>query len=335
MSNATAKGGVGTPPPHRNARDVVADRAVYAAVRVVIQVFRTLPAPLARWLGRQLGEWAWRVLRRKRREMLRHMDLAFREEFSRAQKEIWVRKHFEHLGLFVAEFSRLSLLTPDNVDALCDLSEIKVFEEWLAKLPGKGLLAVPAHHGNWELCGFAVALKGYALKSVARPLDNPFVNELVDGIRERSGNEIVHKYQVLWKLKKMLDHGAIVTMSVDQNGGTSGLFVPLFGVSASTVASPADLHLASGVPIMVASLNRQADGVRHKFHVWDVIECHKSAHHEADRMAVLTRINRAYEKAIRAYPEQWLWGHRRWRTRPPGEVLEPDGLPPRAGVEKR
>lgn len=319
---------MGTAPPTRKPRDFAADRAADAALRLLILFFQTLPGPAARWLGRQLGLLGWRLMKRKRKQLLRHMDLAFRGEFSRAQQEAWVRGNFEHLGLFAAEIARLALYTKDNIGELCDLSETRRFDEMLAR--GKGLLVVPAHHGNWELCGYSVSLLGYPLLSVARPLDNPLVNELVDGIRRRSGNEIIHKYQVLWTLKKQLDKGRIVTMSVDQNGGVAGIFVPLFGTLASTVASPAELALASGAPIVVATLNRLPDGVRHKFHVWDVIEWQKTGDHDADRYALLTRINQAYEKAIRAYPEQWLWGHQRWKTRPPGEVSGSDGLPPRA-----
>lgn len=322
-------GGMGTAPPNRGPRDLATDRAVGALVRLLILFFQALPAPAARWTGRQLGLLAWRLMKRKRKQMLRHMDLAFRGEFTREQQEKWVRGNFEHVGLFIAEFARMPLLSKEDIRELCDLTEVKVFDELLAKHGGRGLMVTPAHHGNWELNGYAVSYAGYPLLSVARPLDNPYLNEIVDGIRERCGNEIIHKYQVLWALKKQLDRGRIVTMSVDQNGGTSGIFVPLFGTLASTVASPAELALASGAPVVVATLNRLPDGVHHKFHVWDVIEFQKSGGHEADRRALLTRINQAYEKSIRAYPEQWLWGHQRWKTRPPGEKPGPDGLPPR------
>ncbi|MCW8130333.1 MAG: lysophospholipid acyltransferase family protein [Planctomycetota bacterium] len=321
-------GGMGTARPDRGPRDLATDRAE-ALVRLLMLFFQALPAPAARWVGRQLGLLAWRLMKRKRKQMLRHMDLAFRGEFSRDQHEAWVRGHFEHIGLFVVEFARLPLHSKETIGEFCDLAEVARFDGLLAKGNGRGLMIVPAHHGNWELCGYAVSLLGYPLLSVARPLDNPLLNELVDGVRERAGNEIIHKWQVLWTLKKQLDRGRIVTMSVDQNGGVAGTFVPLFGTLASTVASPAELALASRAPVVVATLNRLADGVRHKFHVWDVIECEKTGDHEADRRALLTRINQAYERAIRAYPEQWLWGHQRWKARPPGEVPGPDGLPPR------
>ena len=177
---------------------------------------------------------------------------------------------------------------------------------------------MPAHHGNWELCGYAVSLKGYPLQSVARPMDNPLLDELITAHRERSGNKIIQKWKVLWKLKKLLDQGGIITMSIDQNGGLGGLFVPCFKTLASTVTSPAELHLATGVPIIVTTLNRKPDKIHHVLRVWDVIEHPRTDDHLADVRAIITRINAAVEKAVRAYPEQWLWVHKRWKTRPAG-----------------
>jgi len=313
--------------PKRKPRDPFWDARVAAAVSVVIELLNLLPDSVARALGRAAGALVWRIDKRHRRQILQHMDLAFRDEKTREEKERLCRAYFDHMGLAVMEFARMRKLTKENVDAVIDLSELKRFDELLAR--GKGLLCVPAHHGNWELCGYAVALKGYPLKSVARPLDNEPLNDLITAMRERSGNEIVQKWKVLWKLKKLLDHGGIVTMSIDQNGGVAGLFVPFFNVLASTVTSPAELHLLTGVPIVVATLNRKPDGIRHALHVWDVIEHPKSGDHDADVRAVITRINAAVEKSIREFPEQWLWVHKRWKSRPEGEVPGMDGLPPR------
>lgn len=313
--------------PKRKARDPFWDSRTCAAVSALILFLNVLPASAARAFGRFVGRCLWKFNRRHRARVLRHMDLAFRNEKTQEEKERICIRFFEHMGLAAIEFARLGQLTKENLEQTVDLTEAKKFDELLAK--GKGLLCVPAHHGNWELSGYAVALKGYPIKSVARPLDNPLINDLVMNLRERSGNEIIQKWKALWKLKKLLDHGNIVTMSIDQNGGVAGLFVPMFGVPASTVTSPADLHLATGSPIIVATTNRCADGVRHVLRVWDIIEHKPGDDYAADVRAIITRINAAVERAVREYPEQWLWIHQRWKTRPPGEVLGADGLPPK------
>jgi len=331
MASPTAhrpgKTGLGTAAPDRGPRNPVTDRAAYAFARLFLLLFRHLPGGVARWIGRRMGDAVFICSPRYRRQMIHHMDIAYRHEKIREEKQRICRLNFQHLGLFLVEFSRMRWLTRENAHEYIDLSQLKVLEEMLAK--GRGLIAVPGHLGNWEMCGYVVSLFGYPLKSVARPLDNPLLNEMVDRIRETSGNTIIHKWQILWKLKKLLDQKGIVTMSVDQNGGVSGLFAPLFGILSSTISSPAELHLATRAPIVVATLNRLPDGVHHVFNIWDVIEFKKTGDYDADRLAIVTRINAAYEKAIRKYPEQWLWVHRRWKTRPKGEMPGPDGLPPK------
>ena len=315
-----------TKAPKRKTRNPLADRIAHAFVRALVLFLNAIPAGLARWIGRTFGKLAYCCDKRHRRQVLTNMEIAFRGEKSAAEKDLLCRRFFEHMGLAAVEFARLSRLTRANVEQLVDLSELRSFDAIIAKK--KGLLCVPAHHGNWELCGYSVALMGYPIRSVARPLDNPLLNDMILEMRQRSGHVIIEKWKVLWKLKKMLDMGEIVTMSVDQNGGTSGQFVPFFGSLASTAASPADLQVVTGTPIIVCTLNRKPDGIRHEFKVWEVIEHQATGDHAADVRVILTRINAAVERAIRAYPEQWLWMHKRWKTRPPGETQGPDGLPP-------
>ncbi|MCY3018002.1 MAG: lysophospholipid acyltransferase family protein [Planctomycetota bacterium] len=318
--------------PKRQPRNPFWDSRVCALVSALIAILNVLPGRVARWCGRTAAAMAWLLDRKHRQQVLTHMDIAFRGTMPRAEKEALCRRWFEHIGLGLVEFARMRQLTRENVDQLADFTELKKFDELLAR--GKGLLCVPAHHGNWELCGYAVSLKGYPLQSVARPMDNPFLDELITAHRERSGNTIIQKWKVLWKLKKLLDKGGIVTMSIDQNGGVAGLFVPCFSTLASTVTSPAELHLATRVPIIVATLNRKPDKIHHVLRVWDVIEYPSSGDHDADVKAVITRINAAVERAVREYPEQWLWVHKRWKTRPPGEAPGPDGLPPEVKIAK-
>ncbi|MCK6470961.1 MAG: lysophospholipid acyltransferase family protein [Planctomycetes bacterium] len=323
-------GGMGTAPPERAERNAFADALGAIGARLLLGFFRVLPGPVARAVARAVAALAYTLLGRKRRQMVSHMTIAFRDGMTQEEKLRWARGCFRHLALSTVEFARMTKLRKETLEQIVDLSEAKVFDELLAKGKGRGLLSVPAHHGNWELLGYAMALKGYPLISVARPLDNPKMNELVLGIRTAGGNRIIDKWQVLWKLKKEIDKGSIATMSIDQNGGTGGQFIPLFGTLASTVSSPADLYLAAKVPLVVCTLNRLSDGVRHKMHVWDVIEYEeRSGSYEERRDQLLLRINAAYEKAIRTYPDQWLWGHKRWKTRPLGEKPGPDGLPPR------
>src|SRR4051812_14022785 len=171
MNEAAAPVPVKSLAPKRKPRDPFLDSRVHALAELLILILNILPAGAARGLGRLAGWLGWQLDGRHRKQVLRHMDIAFRGEKSRAEKEELCRRYFEHTGLAVIEFARLNKVTRENVDELVDLAELKKFDELLAR--GRGLLCVPAHHGNWELCGYSVSLKGYPLKSVARPLDNP------------------------------------------------------------------------------------------------------------------------------------------------------------------
>jgi KDO2-lipid IV(A) lauroyltransferase len=304
-------------------------RAEYAVARLILLTFRHLPGGLARALAHALAELGWRLLPGKRREMLRHMDLAFRDGTPREKKLAWARANFHHLALMVVEFCRMHHLRKENLAELCDMTQLQVIFDLLKK--GRGIIGVPGHIGNWELLGYAAALLGAPMRPIVRPLDNPLVNDLVDEVRETSGIQMIRKWQALWKLKRVLAENNVISLAIDQNGGNTGIFVPLFGVLASTIPSPAVMHFNTRAPIVVATLNRLPDGVRHRFHVWDVIEDFpRTGNPKADRYAVIRRINQALEKAILAFPDQWLWGHRRWKTRPEGEMPGPDGLPPPA-----
>ncbi len=328
-------GGLGTAAPKRKPRNPVLDWTACLLVRGVIVFFRVLPRSLSLAAGRGLGLTMWALSRRYRRQVVRHMDIAFRGEFTKAQKRRWCRLNFMHIGQSLAEFARLPALNRENMKELVDLTGGEKLKAAIArgKEKGKGVICMMAHHGNWELGGYVLALAGYPLEAVVRPLDNPRLNVMINRMREACGNHLIEKWQVLWKLKKLLDKGKLVALSIDQNGGVGGLFTPVFGTWASTVTSPAQLHVVSGAPIVVATVNRQPDGVRHTLTVWEVIEHSRTEDLDADLEAILRRINAAYEKAIRAYPEQWLWAHKRWKTRPPGETPGPDGLPPRANVD--
>lgn len=313
--------------PESRPRNPFWDSRAAAAAALAQTVLNALPEALACWIGKTLGRWVCRLDGKHRRRVLRNMDVAFREELPRAEKERLCQAYFEHLGLAIVEIARFERLDRAALDARFDLSELSQLDALLAR--GKGVICVPAHHGNWELCAYAAGLAGRPLKLVVRPLANPALDAFLTAQRERSGNEVIRKWKVLWKLKKLLDSGAAVVLTNDQNGGTQGIFVPFFKTLASTLTSPAELHLATGAPLAVVTLNRQKNERHHRLHVWAVIEHARTRDHNADVVTVTRRINDAFETAIRTYPEQWLWVHPRWKTRPPGEPAGPDGLPPR------
>ena len=181
---------------------------------------------------------------------------------------------------------------------------------------GRALL-LTAHLGNWELLTVACRLTSYRLSVVQRPLDAPWLDRLATGLRERSHVELIDKRAALRPVLRALAAGGMVGILLDQNAARrEGVFVPFFGYPASTSRSVAVLALRTGTPIVPAFIRRE-DGGRHRVTVGPPLPAPVTGDLE-DAVAVLTaRCTEAIETAIRRNPEQWLWMHDRWRTRPP------------------
>ena len=182
---------------------------------------------------------------------------------------------------------------------------------------GRALL-LTAHLGNWELLPVACRLTGYRLSVVLRPLDAPWLDRLARRMRERSGVDLIDKRSALRPVLRALAEGAMVGILLDQNASRrEGVFVPFFGHPASTSKSMAVLALRTGTPIVPAFIRREDAGA-HRVVVGPPLAPPRSEGDvEAAIVALTARCTEAIEAAIRKTPEQWLWMHDRWRTRPP------------------
>lgn len=294
---------------------------------------RLLPRWLAYGLGSLLGWFVWLAIRwrdprraRRGRGVARNARIALGPTASPAQVAGLVRAYARHLGWTVVDLLRLDRL-PRHLDTI-DLTEL---DEQLAPLiaRGKGLLVITGHMGCWEHLGAGAALRGHPSTVLARPFPLQGVQRWLLGRRRRVGLDVRSKWGGLWGLKKALQAGRIVGMVVDEND-RHGRFVPFCGVLAATGCSPAQLQRVSGSPIAVVTCQRLAPE-RWKLHVWDVLEPRPDEPRDDAEERITRAVAAGLERALRAYPEQWLWSLRRWETRPPGEAPGPDGLPPRVG----
>jgi Kdo2-lipid IVA lauroyltransferase/acyltransferase len=183
---------------------------------------------------------------------------------------------------------------------------------------GRALL-LTAHLGNWELLPVACRLTGYPLSVVLRPLDAPWLDRLARRMRERSQVDLIDKRSALRPVLRALAEGAMVGILLDQNASRrEGAFVPFFGHAASTSKSLAVLALRTGTPIVPAFIRRE--NTLHRVVVGPPLPLPPAGIvGEAAVVALTARCSEAIERAIRTTPEQWLWMHDRWRTRPPAE----------------
>jgi KDO2-lipid IV(A) lauroyltransferase len=293
------------------------------AVRALILCSRLTPLCLMRAAAGLLGRLGYLLDGRHRRTALEAVARAFPEK-NAAEHRAVVRGCYRHLCLAALEFARLAWLPRERVAELWALTDeqVRFFEDVADRKDA--VIFITGHVGLWEMCGLGSTARGFPLYSIARPLDNPGINEIVNRVRERFGQRILAKRGALRAALRALKEGISVGMLLDQDAGRRGVFVPLFGRPASTLPTAAEIALRSGARLICASAWRDEAAGVHRLRIGRIIEPGKWEGPRDERYrAEVERITAEYtleiENAVREHPEQWLWLHRRWKTRPPEE----------------
>ncbi len=293
-------------------------------VRLLLLFARVMPWCVSRAAGILIGRLGYLLDARHRRIALEAVQRSFPGK-SAAEGRAIVRGCYRHLCLAAMEFARLAALPRERVAALWAMTDeqVRFFEE--IKEKKQAAIFVTGHVGLWEMGGLGTTARGFPLVSIARPLDNDCINTLVDAVRERFGQRILAKKGALRAALRALKDGVSVGMLLDQDAGRHGVFVPLFGRAASTLSTAAEMALRSGAKIVCsADWRDEAAGV-HRLRLGKVIEPGKwrgprDERYRAEARRITAEYTREIENAVREHPEQWLWLHRRWKTRPPEEA---------------
>jgi KDO2-lipid IV(A) lauroyltransferase len=219
---------------------------------------------------------------------------------------------FLSIARLLATFARLPRLTPQNISTLIRYDGLENFQTALAQ--GRGVLVATAHLGNWELSAFAHAWMTAPMHIVVRPLDNPRIDALVEHYRVLSGNHIIEKKDAARGILKALKSGDAVGILIDQNTTLDqGVFIDFFGTKACAGTAFAKLAHHSGAAVVPGFALWSAEEQRYILRFYPEIPM------TGDVQEDTQRIHKQLESVIRQYPDQWLWIHRRWKTRPPGE----------------
>ena len=273
-----------------------------------------LPAPVALAVGRRLGDLTALALPRRRRVALANVAQAF-PELSVTERRRVARRGWQHLGMTVIELARLlgrplqATLGEMTLDGLEHLQ--------IAMAEHRGALMLSAHLGNWEYLSAAAHLTGYPLSIVVRPLDSPALDAVAARMRLKTGVELIDKRGALRPVLEALRRRRMVGVLLDQNAARrESVFVPFFGHVASTSRSLALLSIRTGAPIVPIFTAREAPG-RHRVVIEPPLPRPTVNDPEQAIVEMTARCNQIIEAAIRKTPEQWLWAHDRWRTRPP------------------
>ena len=291
-------------------RSAVRNIVEYALALAALKSLEWTPLPLARRLASGYARLLDRSLPRLRRVAGRNLSLAM-PELSPAGRSAIVDGVFRSIGRVLLSFARFPSIRRDNLARSIRCEGAGYFEEALRR--GRGVLFATAHLGNWELSAFAHALFQGPMSVVVRPLDNPLIDRLVERRRALTGNQPILKRDSARAILKALAANQAVGILIDQNASAdSGVFVDFFGVPACAGTGFAKIAAHSGAAVIPGfALWSEAEG-RYVLRFYPPVEIVGDA--ARDTATLQARL----EEVIRAFPDQWLWIHRRWKTRPPG-----------------
>jgi KDO2-lipid IV(A) lauroyltransferase len=288
-----------------------------SALRAMVSVVGALPRNAARAVGAGIGGVAWLLVPRLRRVGMRNLQIAFPEKTPGQRKEI-LRGVYRSLGWQLGEFCKMRAY---GVEQASRFIRYEGLENYLAaREKGRGVLVLTGHLGAWELSSFYHSLMGYPMSLVIRRLDNPLVDAFVNGIRSLHGNQVIHKDDFARGLLTAMHRGETVGILMDTNmTPPQGVFVPYFGVEACTATALARVALKSGAAVLPGFLVWEAAEKKYVLRFGEALELVRSGDAAEDIVANTANFTATIEAYVRRYPEQWLWVHRRWKTRPEGE----------------
>jgi KDO2-lipid IV(A) lauroyltransferase len=267
------------------------------------------------WLGRRVGDLLYAGLARRRRIALGNLARAY-PELPAAERRRLARRASQHLGMTLVELPRLLAAPLESTLARIRLDGVEHLHAAM-RAHGRALM-LTAHLGNWEILCATHRLTDYGLSVVVRPLDAPWLDAVAARLRRRSGVEVIDKRGALRPVLEALRRGRLVGILMDQNAARrESVFVDFFGRPASTSRSIAVLAVRTGAPIVPTFAHRNPDG-SHRVVIRPALPPPTSNDPEAAVVELTARCTAEIERAIRETPEQWLWSHDRWRTRPAG-----------------
>jgi KDO2-lipid IV(A) lauroyltransferase len=295
----------------------ISERIQFWLVLAVASPLAKLPRPLARRLAEALAWLLYHSLGRLRRTGLRNLEIAL-PEMPPAERPLLLRRLFRYLGWQMVEFCRMSRYTPQNTRNWLRAEGLEHYQA--AQARGRGVLVLTGHLGAWELSSFYHSMMGHPMSIVIRPLDNRPLDGYVSSIRCRHGNRMMPKNDFARGLLRAMRAGETVGILMDTNmTPPQGLFARFFGVEACTASGLARVALKTGAAVLPGFMLWEPAERKYVLRFGPELQFTRSGDADADTAAATQQCNDVLEAWIRRYPDQWLWIHRRWKTRPAGQ----------------
>lgn len=291
----------------------------YAPVKLVLATLGHMSPHMAYAIGRSMAKAAYLLAGNLRRTGAINLRLAFPEK-SEEERAKLLRECFDGLGRELGLFSQMRTRSREQLKQLIEPQGWENLENIRAER-GDRLIYLTGHLGAWEMTSFGIALLGYPFTFLVRRLDNPKIEDLVDEVRKKFGNRTIDKLSAARSMLKLLRSGEhALGLLPDLNTlDDEAIFVDFFGVPAATTFVIAKLAVRTNTPLVPFFAPWSEEKQKYLLIAEPPLFPECTGDEEADVRRVTIEITRRIENQIRNFPGQWLWIHKRWKTRPPGE----------------
>lgn len=293
-------------------------RLEYAVYRIIAGAIRPMSDErVARW-GARFGAFSGLLLRGRHRLALRNLRIAFPDRTETERRAI-LRECWRHFGRQLLLFARMQRMTTEEVLARCDVINREIFDSAVAA--GRGVIVISAHYGSWEVGGLVITSIAKGVRTVARRLDNEFLERDLARLRASTGAEVIDRRHAARPLLKALEEHAVIVLLPDQAVlPREGVLAPFLGRPAWTTPAPARFAVREGSTIVFAFCIPHE--TRHRLEFSEPIHVARLSEDERDPVALTARINDVIARRIAARPELWLWMHDRWKGTGESEVRD-------------
>ena len=291
------------------------DYIIYLAARLFVSLCQAMSVERSYRFADLMAAVLYRCDARHRRVGMENLRLAFGGQYNEAQRDRIVRGVYRHFCRMLMEILHIPRkLHPTTWrDRITLVGHEPVVDRLLR---GGPLIMLTGHFGNWEMAGYLFGVFGFPPHSVARTLDNPYLDRFLRSFRERTGQKMIAKKGGSDQILDVLAGGKVLSFLADQDAGQNGMYVEFFGRPASTHKSIAILALQHNAPVVVGYARRIGPGFRYEVGCDAIIEPDEWTGTADDARLLTQRYTAALERIIRRDPDQYLWLHRRWKHQP-------------------
>ena len=300
----------------RKKRSKTSDFIQYTGLRTFVFIIQLLPLNISMLLGKSFAYVSYLIDRKHRKVADKNLRNAYGERLSDVQRRKIIRSNYLHLASVGVDFIKFSqIINRNNWQNHFEVEGLEFVKK--AHKEGKGIMFVTGHLGNWEVLGLALGFLHFPPHSIAKHMENPFVDRFITKHRKRAGQKVIFTENATREILRVLKNNEFLGIVADQNVRENNIFVDFFGQKASTTKAVATLSLKTGASIIMAFLRRIDGRYRFQVSLSQPVVIKKTGDLEKDILNLTQKYTSMIESRIREHPHEWLWIHRRWKKRPP------------------